>query len=53
MNDPNYMKFPARVVWTLGWCWELTEKGHEGTIGSDGNVLTLNCGGGCRTVYIY
>ena len=38
------------VAW--GWQWEqlLAANGHEGTLGSDGSVLKLDCGDGCTTL---
>lgn len=31
---------------------ELTRKRHKGSFGLDGNLLYLDCGGGCMGVYI-
>lgn len=39
------------VAWGRGQR-KLTAKGHEGNFRGDGNVLYLNCDGGCTDVYI-
>ena len=45
----------SRFVVTGTWWWEqrVTADGHKGPFGNDGNVLKLDCGNGCLTLYIY
>lgn len=58
MNDPNYVKFPAQGLFRPrggvgGWLKRGMKEPLEVMEIPQFNVLTLNYGGDCRTVYIY
>ena len=51
-SDSIYVKLQERQIYTNLWLPELTRKRHKGSFGLDGNLLYLDCGGGCMGVYI-
>lgn len=41
------------VLWDIVWEGGLAEILHKRSFGRDINILKLNCGDGCVTLYIY